>query len=127
MGGAKGESLDRALLLNEDVIIYCFEPNIKQYVGLMDKYKYRGNVILYNYGLSDEEKIGKFDNTKGYASRVIDEDYGDESEEVEEIKIQSIDNVIKDKKIDLIALDIEGAELKALHGAQNLIKNIIPA
>lgn len=35
----------------------------------------------------------------------------------------SLDNYFKDKAVDFIKMDIEGAEMKALHGAKTLLKN----
>ena len=37
-----------------------------------------------------------------------------------------MDNILKDKQIDLIKMDIEGAELSALSGSRKIIKKFMP-
>lgn len=127
-GVAKGESLDRALQLNRGVRIHGFEPNAYQYEELKKKYKNMNNISLYNYGLSDEEGESKFIDTQGYSSRMVNDDDNvqvNSKDMLSKIMLQTVDNVVEGN-IDLIAFDIEGAEVRALYGCEKSIKQYHP-
>lgn len=42
------------------------------------------------------------------------------------MRLQTIDEIVKSRKVTFIKMDIEGAELKALYGAANTIKTWHP-
>ena len=42
------------------------------------------------------------------------------------VSVDAIDNFVGDSKIDLIKMDVEGAELKALEGAKKILKRDKP-
>lgn len=44
------------------------------------------------------------------------------SEEIEDVQLDMIDNILKDRKISFIKMDIEGAEVKAIKGAKECIR-----
>jgi FkbM family methyltransferase len=82
----------------------------------------KSKISLYNYGLYDTKKEvsyisknvgtlmqGEFANANGVLG-IVD----------------TLDNLLKDKKVDFIKMDIEGAEMAALRGAEGIIKEQKP-
>lgn len=78
------------------------------------------NVELINCGVWNERGQLSF-NSKGDMGSSISKS-GDII-----VPIDTIDNLVGNEKISLIKMDIEGAELKALQGAAETIKNNKPA
>lgn len=48
------------------------------------------------------------------------------SEETEEVQLDRIDNILKDRRVSFIKMDIEGAEEKAIKGAEECISKNLP-
>lgn len=88
---------------------YCEDNNIE-------------NVLTYNLGVWDEKTSLFFqENASAVAGKVLESE-----ENGVKIQVDSLDNVLNEKKIDFIKMDIEGAEIKALKGAGNTIKKSKP-
>ena len=85
--------------------------------GLDDDIKKR--IFTYNLGLWDKNEKILYSNKGNDASRISKdgEVYG---------IVDSIDNILQNKSISLIKMDIEGAELRTLKGAQNILKTHKP-
>lgn len=88
------------------------------------RYKFP-DVEILNYAVSDEKGIANFyvnDNASGYSS------LNNSKNTTRQISVETdlIDNLVTADNVDVIKLDIEGAELAALKGAVNLIKNCQP-
>lgn len=102
---------------------YLFEPDLSSFVEL-NKHCYDKEEIkisLIPCGLWDREIYLPFSENSELDSRIA-EDGKAESH----ILCVSIDNVIQHRSVDFIKMDIEGAELKALHGAYKTIRNNRP-
>lgn len=109
--------------------MYAFEPMYQNFKNeVYDKLIQKANFceIIYK-GLSekDDELIFARNLKRPEASRIVNNEYEMRNGEIKEIiKVTSIDNFKAEKnieKIDLIKMDIEGAELSALKGATNTI------
>ncbi len=102
--------------------IYAFEPLESTFNKLTKNLSLEpcDKIELYKIGLLDKKTVLKFTNVELSVGNSISQN-GDIS-----IDINSLDNVLKDKKIDFIKYDIEGSELKALDGAKNIILNNNP-
>lgn len=101
--------------------IYVFEPNdenMRQLKKKMKKNNYH-DIVTFQIGLSDKKEVLLFDTSSNIATR-IDDNKG------EKIECDTIDNILKGKQIDLIKMDIEGAESAALKGSSKLIKEQKP-
>jgi FkbM family methyltransferase len=99
--------------------ILLFEPN-KDLTSTIENYlplKSDSRIQLENYGLYDSEQIFKFD-PNGASGKIC------ESGQVT-IETKLLDQYI-DSEITFIKMDIEGAELNALHGAKQIIENYKP-
>jgi len=78
------------------------------------------NLVLVNKGAWDEETILRFNSNQiGSISTVSDSGNT-------EIHAATIDSIVNGDKVTLIKMDIEGAELEALYGAENTIKSAMP-
>jgi len=81
----------------------------------------KSKIILYNLGLYDQEKIINLDSGGKANARVNISTSGERI-----AKVVRMSDVLKDKDITFIKMDIEGAELNALQGAEQLIKKNRP-
>lgn len=99
---------------------YIFEPNLKQYGIIKNNnlIKQLNDYVIYNVGAWSEKTKLKFD-CDGTSSSIS-------SEGSMSINVDKLDNIIVDTKVSYIKMDIEGAELEALKGAERLIKNFKP-
>ena len=80
---------------------------------------YGDKVTLIKKGTWDRDEIF-YVKTLGTGSSSINTE-GDT-----EVHLTAIDNIVKDKKVTFIKMDVEGAELKSLQGAKNTIKKNHP-
>lgn len=101
-------------------IIAC-EPDPDNYVALSDnivRNKWE-RIDLHRTGLSDEKKILKFSLSGDMYSKINEN--GDHL-----VEIDTIDNLLKSEKVSIIKMDIEGAEMEALTGAEETIRKYRP-
>ena len=149
IGGCEGEESIRYSRIFPFSSIYIFEPlpeNRKLILENIIKYKTK-NIELVPFAVSDEEGFSQFYVSSGHPEnqpKDLDWDFGNKSSSLlfpestynqnwlkfnEEINVQTIklDNFfIKNKidEIDFVHMDVQGAELKVLIGANDHIKHI---
>lgn len=97
--------------------VYSFEMDEKNYKKIKEK-NYDERVKLLNYGLWDER------TTCTYSSDDTCSSIGEEGDLT--AQCITLDEVIGDGNVTFIKMDIEGAELKALYGAEKCIKRCKP-
>lgn len=102
--------------------IYAFEPNKENYKKLVANLELNEtkNVIPLNLGLWSKKDKLEF-NTHGASSSI----FFKLGKGKEIINVISLDSLGLDK-IDLIKMDIEGAEIEALKGMKKTLKNLNP-
>lgn len=111
--------------------IFAFEPdkaNAQHCVENAEKWGLK-NFNLIQAGLSNVSDTVLFATGNGEGSHIIDPqkdemrlfDYTDHSIPYETIKLSTVDETVQDIKVGFVKLDIEGAELDALHGAQRML------
>lgn len=120
-GGAyKGETTEKFLNITNRRYtgIYIFEPDEDLYKEVTDRICGE-NIHYYLAGIGRKREKLKFKKTGGLNGCVCNE--GDE-----EIQIETIDSIPVSFPITYIKLDIEGAELDAIYGAEKTIRNYRP-
>jgi FkbM family methyltransferase len=111
--------------------IICFEPHPLIFCMLKLNLQYFDNIQLLNYGLSNKKSSGvmlkKQLNMAGINANNI---LINKKNIYYKIKLDKLDNILSDythlknkNSIDLIKMDIEGSELRALEGMRKILKN----
>lgn len=123
-GAYDGEHMSLALNSNPNIELHGFEPN-KNCAALLDeKYSHLSNVHIHKVGLGDKAEQLCFDNTVGSSAMTVFD--ATRPERVyDTIDVDQMDHILNGR-VDLIALDIEGDEIKALHGAERIILEYRP-
>jgi len=114
----------------DNCFFYIFEPNkifsekIKE--SLNDKYNYK----LFNLALCDKEGELEFQQIPSSTSHLTDKKYNAYNDtlecNLELVKTNTLDNILKDINVKGIKIDIEGSEQAMLNGAVNVIKRDRP-
>ncbi len=118
-GAYDGDTLRSLLRAKYEIAaLVAFEPDLANYAKLTAYYGTL-NAMFIPCGLSASARIMHFSSGLGAASRVGDT--GDTG-----IQCMSIDEGVPGFTPNLIKMDIEGAELDALHGAERIIRRDRP-
>jgi FkbM family methyltransferase len=134
-GAYDGDTLIRFLQQKEidDYKYFAFEADKNNYEKILTYIKSNGleeNVYAKNVAIWDKQQIVNFSISKNDKEGVlgkIDSSLNKDALSVDSINADSLDNLIPNNiKIDLIIMDIEGAEINALHGAKKLIRKFHP-
>lgn len=115
-GAYKGDSIESFLKAAQGNFekIYSFELDreiFKELQATVNKYDTR-KIELYNAGVSDEDSEIKYAYVSG------------EEQHIE--KVVTLDRVLAGKRVTFIKMDVETFEIKALRGAEKVIKKNQP-
>jgi FkbM family methyltransferase len=124
VGANKGQFAVQALkVLPTDFFIHSFEPSIIAYNSLIRNVVSQ-RVKLHNFGLSDKKQTIKLFNSGELVGSVYPITGDDQS--YEEVYLNTLDafcEVNKIKSIYYLKIDVEGAEIDVLRGANRLINS----
>ena len=125
VGCHQGAILDKMMEYAEKGKFYAFEPLPHLFEDLKKRYQDHENVTVYNTALSDTVGKSSFNyviTNPGY-SGLIKRRYDRPEEQDTQITVETnlLDNLVKDDSVDLIKVDVEGAEEKVLLGAKGII------
>jgi len=119
-GAYDGDTLDAMKDMNITCgKIYAFEPDLQNFQKLLDKVKkYHQQAVLFPCGVHSHTELLRFNSGAGEGSAIS-------KEGVEIIQCVALDDVLIHTISEpaFLKMDIEGAELDALKGAENLIRN----
>jgi len=122
-GAFNGDSIhDFVAVFPDYKRIIAVEPDVSNLQRLLERQKSENirDLTTINKGLGSHECVLHF-KANGESNSYLDDD-GDV-----EIQITTLDEVSKDLRGDIfVKMDIEGSELEALHGAENLIRKKHP-
>lgn len=102
--------------------IYAFEPDTENYnkcKGLENEIR---DIKLMNKGLWSKASVLRFAGDGSQGARLV----GEDAEGTVEVPVAAIDETVAGDKVTFIKLDVEGAELEALKGAQDTIRQYHP-
>jgi FkbM family methyltransferase len=122
-GGALNLGTSRILLDKCKTVrrIYAFEPDKTNYMKCLKVKESEGlsNIEVLNLGLYEEKDTLKFSLYDNGSSHISESGNS-------QIEVVSLDEILPGEKITFIKMDIEGAELKALKGAADIIRKNRP-
>ena len=129
LGGYDGKTLLRFIELCPDYkVVYCFEPDKKLLPRLyeiqQEQVRLGRKIIIINKGAWDKIETVRFvTDSISYDNSTLVLDNGGDS--YLEADVTTVDSTVSEK-ISYMKMDIEGSELKALHGAAKQIRENKP-
>lgn len=103
--------------------IWCFEPDRESYSICKELCDGLKNCEVYPYGVSDRAGTVSFQSGMREESRIIRRN---EEADINTIETIALDEFLHGERVTFIKMDIEGAELDALKGAVQIIKEQKP-
>lgn len=119
-----------ALKANNENHLISFEPFPLNYHRIITNLRLNNfdnkNATLFNFAISNENKIIKFHVNTPWSYLSKGGKIGDKGFDTKAIKLDSLKISKPDLQIKAIKIDTEGEDLKVLQGARNLISNYKP-
>jgi len=128
VGANVGVFTDLLLKKHNNIVVVLFEPIVDYYNYLVDKYKDRQGISIYNCALIDSArhlKISKDGNNLGYNTISEIKEYGN----LEEIKGASLTQLVEAANLplpDCVKVDVENSEYLFVEGCKDLFKTHLP-
>ncbi len=121
-GAFNGDTVKRFYEMLPGCRVIAIEPDEKNFAQLqqLQRSKY-DSLKMYKCGAWSEDTILNFSDKGGGTTSGAVSDHGDI-----QIEARALDHLLECQAATYIKMDIEGAELEALKGAENIIKNNKP-
>ncbi len=121
-GVGEDASFDIALIKRFGLLIYAFDPTPKS-VNYVREQSFSDNFMMHQYGLADFDGLAVFcppDNPSHASYTLLDRSSTkDNSISMPVKKLSTIMNELRHNKIDLLKMDIEGAEYNVIKDLKN--------
>jgi len=104
--------------------VYAFEPAPAAYNRLVENVRLNSmedRVTCLNVGVGNGEQMVRFTSGLDTTNHVASP--GEHDEDLIEVRIRTLDIVLKDVSPSLAKIDVEGFEMPVLEGAQEMLKN----
>ncbi len=129
IGSHRGEVLEQMLKYAPEGQHYAFEP-IPELFRYLQK-KFSGKAHILPYALAEKEGVSTFNYVKNAPafSGLKKRKYHIKNPEIQELEVnvKALDRLLPESlQIDLIKIDVEGAEFPVLKGAKNILKKSRP-
>lgn len=128
VGAAKGNWTEIALTADPKLTVHCFEPESRRFKMLIDR-QFGERVILNKVGLGDAPGQAKiFVGTSGGSNSLFPQRYNGQAHDApdgETVNVSTVDIYCREKNIqwiDFIKMDIEGYEMAAIRGAEQMLR-----
>lgn len=119
-GAFTGDSLKELLEYHDCYTYIAFEPDLNNFKILAKYVEERHDKIkqafLYPCAIAEKCTYTSFDSSIGSSSGTLDDNNGTDI-----VQVVALDEVLKKIQPTMIKMDVEGAEIQALHGAKKLI------
>ncbi|MDE2590834.1 MAG: FkbM family methyltransferase, partial [Patescibacteria group bacterium] len=109
--------------------VVAFEPNPRSYSFLEKNVKSNSlqNIIAVKKAVSDHSGVTKLFLSKNNSTdnRIFDSQIyeTDNNREIVDVQVTTLDEHVKDMKVDILKIDVQGAEMTVINGALQTIKN----
>ena len=130
VGCHRGDILELMLRAAPTGYFYAFEPLPNFFAGLKKDFN-QANIEIHEIALSDSDGEAQFNHVvsnpgySGFLPRRYDRPQ--ETEAKITVKMRRLDDIVDPRhRIDLVKIDVEGAELQVLRGATGLLKRDQP-
>ena len=134
VGSNKGQFVLLCIKFFPNLLIYSFEPIKEALIKQKNLLSFKNNIYFYNTGIGNKNKIINFFITNRADSSSFltinkSKNYNKNYyvKEKRKIKIQKLDQILKNKKLIkpvLIKIDVQGFELEVLKGSKKILPNI---
>jgi len=107
-------SFEEELVKNFDLKVYAFDPTPKS-LAWIKKQKFSTNIEIYPFGISNKDGIAYFEPPK--KENYISFRMSNKNEKLVKLPVYKLSTILKklkEKKIDVLKLDIEGAEYRVI-------------
>ena len=121
VGALDGETTKYFLDHFEGGHAYVFEPNPKQFAVTKERLREYPQAELFPYGAYDQNAALRFDTSDADLGNAKVSASGDA-----QVEVRRLDDLLGDRKVTFIKMDIEGSELAALRGAERIIREQRP-
>jgi FkbM family methyltransferase len=128
VGANRGDILTKIIQAAPNGQHFAFEPIPDLYENL--KNRFRGKAIVYPYALAEKDGIFPFNyvtSNPAYSGLLRRKYDRMESDMTIEVEVKKMDDIIpKDVPVNLIKIDVEGAESGVIRGAKGILKKWKP-
>lgn len=121
VGAEDGDTTRYFLDHFENGYAYVFEPNPKQFEITVERLKRYHQAEVFPYGAYDEDTTLRFDLMDGLRGSSKVSESGSVA-----VEVRRLDDLLRSRKVTYIKMDIEGSELAALRGAEQIIRTQKP-